>query len=314
MQFTNRTFVFALASLLATGMGVAAAAPQYGAVQAGASAQSQAEANSQVGKSGAQASGSGSTSSSVSASGNAADKSAALSDGTTMNATLTHSLDAKKNKPGDAVEARTTQDVKENGKVVIPKGTRLVGHVTRAQARGAGQSESVLGVTFDRAELRNGQELSLSNATIQAVAASQNAAQATADNDAMVGGGAVTGTAGSGAAMGGGLTRVAGRTAGGAVGGATANVGAISGTAGNTVGASAGSTVNAAGRSAGAVGGLNTDGMLSANSRGIFGLDGVSLNSAASGTGEGSAIVSPTRNVHLDGGTRMLLRAQGQAR
>jgi hypothetical protein len=318
MQFINRTFVFALASLLATGMGVAAAAPQSAAVQAGASAQSQAGANSQVGKSGAQASGSGSTSSSVSASGNAADKSAALSDGTTMNATLTHSLDAKKNKPGDSVEARTTQDVKENGKVVIPKGTRLVGHVTRAQARGAGQSESVLGVTFDRAELRNGQELSLSNATIQAVAASQNAAQATADNDAMVGGGAVSGTAGSGAAMGaatgGGLTNVAGRTAGGAVGGATANVGAISGTAGNTVGTAAGSTVNAAGRSAGAVGGLNTDGMMSANSRGIFGLDGMSLNSAASGTAEGSAIVSPTRNVHLDGGTRMLLRAQGQAR
>ena len=49
--------------------------------------------------------------------------------------TLANSLDAKKNKPGDRVEARTTQDVKQDGKVVLKKGTHLVGHVTQAQAR-----------------------------------------------------------------------------------------------------------------------------------------------------------------------------------
>jgi hypothetical protein len=317
MHFTNRTAVLALAGLLATSVGRAWAAPQSGGVQASASAQSQAGASAQAGKAnglGTEASGSGSASSSVSASGSAADKSVALSDGTTMNATLTHSLDVKKNKPGDPVEARTTRDVKQNGKVVIPRGTRLVGHVTQAQARGGGQSESTLGVAFDRAELRDGRQVPLNNATIQAVAASQSAAQATTgDSDVMATGGATTAVSASGGAIGG-LTNAAGRTAGGAVGGASSNVGAISSTAGHTAGTAAGSTVNATGRSAGAVGGLDTQGMLAANSRGAFGLDSMSLNSAASGAAEGSAIVSGTRNVHLDGGTQMLLRAQGQAR
>ena len=142
----------------------------------------------------------------------------ALSEGTTMNAALAGSLDVKKNKPGDRIEARTTQDVKQDGKVVLRKGTHLIGHVTEVQARAKDQTQSQLGVAFDHAELRDGQQVPL-NASIQALAAAQSTAQASAgDDDLIASGGGAASAAGSGAAGGG---RAVGGAAGGALGGAT---------------------------------------------------------------------------------------------
>src|SRR6476659_3448343 len=88
---------------------------------------------SAYGQAGAQASGKGAASSSASA--QEGQNSASLSSGTAMNAALSQPIDAKKNKPGDAVTARTTEATKSEGKVVIPKGSKLVGHVTEAKAR-----------------------------------------------------------------------------------------------------------------------------------------------------------------------------------
>ena len=47
-----------------------------------------------------------------------------------MGATLNKSVDARHAKVGDQVTAKTTGAVKSDGKVVIPKGSTLVGHVT----------------------------------------------------------------------------------------------------------------------------------------------------------------------------------------
>jgi len=52
--------------------------------------------------------------------------------------------------------------------------------------------------------------------------------------------------------------------------------------------------------------------MLNSSSTGVIGLQGLSLNSEASNATQGSVIVSSTKNVHLDSGTRLLLRAQAQ--
>jgi hypothetical protein len=230
-----------------------------------------------------------------------------LSEGTMMNAALASSLDVKKNKPGDRIEARTTQDVKQDGKVVLRKGTRLVGHVTEAQVRAKDQTQSELGVAFDHAELRDGQQVPL-NASIQALAAAQSSAQASAGDDDLIasgGGGAAAG--GAGAVRGGaGLAGGALRTTSGTVGGVGSGVG---GTANGVVG----SGVNAAGHTTGVVGGLNAGGALESNSRGVFGLDGLSLNSSASSATQGSMIVSSTRNVHLESGTQMVLQVAGRA-
>jgi hypothetical protein len=277
-----------------------AAAQNSASVQGGTSAQSQTSV--QTNNSSARATGSGSGAASASA--NEGQRSANISDGTKIDASLENSLDAKKNKPGDRVEARTTKDVKQDGNVVLKKGTRLVGHVTQTQARAGGQSQSQLGIVFDHAVLKNGNEVPF-NATIQALALAQSSAAATAGADDMMASGSGMGAA-SGAA----------RSGGGLLSGAASTTGATAGSVVNTassVPVNAGGTLNTATHSAGAVGGLTSEGNLTSNSAGVFGMQGLSIDSAASNATQGSMIVSSTRNVHLDSGTQMLLSATGKA-
>src|SRR5213594_2607704 len=160
-------------------MSVAAQA-QTGA-QAGA--QSSSQASVQAGQTQAQASGNASTSTSASAQNGQANGS--LAAGTAFNAALSSPIDSKKCKPGDAVNAHSTEAVKSEGKTVIPKGAKLVGHVTQASARAKGESESSLGIVFDRAILKRGEEIPL-NVAIQALASAQSSASAAgSDMDAM---------------------------------------------------------------------------------------------------------------------------------
>ena len=72
-------------------------------------------------------------------------------------------------------------------------------------------------------------------------------------------------------------------------------------------------TTGVAGASRGAVGGLNAAGQLTSNSRGVFSLNGLSLNSAVANSTQGSLITSAGKNVHLDSGTRMLMVTQAAA-
>lgn len=291
-------------------LGCNAAAYAQAGAQAGSSAGSSTSV--QADKSGAQASGN----STASGSAQAGKNSASLSNGTALNAALSQPVDAKKNKPGDPVAARTTQAAKSDGNVVIPKGSKLVGHVTEAKARAKGQSDSAVGIVFDKAILKNGQEIPL-NVTIQALAATQTAAGSSVGEDGLAaGGGAVGGATATGRAAGGGVlggaTSTAGATAG-AVTNTAANVGGVAGGAAGAAGGAVNSTANVASASKGAVGGLNSAGQLTSNSQGVFGLQGLNLNSAASNSTQGSLITSTSRNVHLDSGTQLLLVAQGQA-
>lgn len=303
----NRVAILLMAGILVP---AAAYAQTAAGAQAEASAQSQADANVNTQRAGVQASGSDSASAQANGSAEAGKNALALSEGTTMNAALAGSLDVKKNKPGDRIEARTTQDVKQDGKVVLRKGTHLIGHVTEVQARAKDQTQSQLGVAFDHAELRDGQQVPL-NASIQALAAAQSTAQASAgDDDLIASGGGAASAAGSGAAGGG---RAVGGAAGGALGGATRAVGSTAGGVGNAGNSVLGSTVSGAAHSTGAVGGLGASGALASNSKGVFGLQGLSLDSAASSTTHGSLIVSSTRNVHLESGTQMVLQVAGRA-
>ena len=284
----------------------AAAQSQTGA-QAGA--QSGSSASVEAGKTQAQASGSGSAASSGSAQNGQANGS--LASGTAFNAALSSPIDSKKCKPGDAVNAHTTEPVKSEGKTVIPKGSKLVGHVTQASARANGQSESALGIVFDKAILKSGQEVPL-NVAIQALASAQSStAVAGPDTDMMGGMGASA--AGTGAAGGRGALGGVTSAAGGSVGTVTNTAANVGGVAGGTVNSAANAGGNIAGASRGAVGGLNAAGQLTSNSQGVFGLNGLNLNAAASNATEGSVITSAGKNVHLDSGTRMLLVSQAQA-
>src|SRR6266436_1196654 len=109
-----------------------------------------------------------------------------LNAGSTVQAELTKSIDVRKNKPGDEVVAKTTQDVKSDGHVVLPKGSKIVGRVTQAQARAKGQEESQLGMAFDHAVLKDGTQVPAAF-TIQAIGRSESeaAAATAAETDSM---------------------------------------------------------------------------------------------------------------------------------
>lgn len=73
-------------------------------------------------------------------------------------ALLDHSLDAKKAKQGDAVTAKLAQNVQVSDQQALPKNTVLEGHVDQVQPS-EHKSDSMMVVTFDKAKLKDGQEL-----------------------------------------------------------------------------------------------------------------------------------------------------------
>jgi len=268
-----------------------------------ASASQQTDAQSsreKQGKSKAKASGSANADSSQSASMGAGEMS--LATGSTLNAVLTKSVDSKKAKEGDEVTAKTTSTTKAVGQRTIPKGTKLIGHITKANARAKGDSESALGILFDRAEVAKGREVPI-HAVVQALAVNTaNASMAASDEPmgSMQPSGGATGGGTNGGNSGGGLV-------GGTVAGAartvdnTANAGAN--VAGSAVGSASG-TVNRAGSGVGTTAGST----LSASSQGVVGLPGYTLDAAATNATQGSVITSTGKNVKLDSGTQMVLR------
>lgn len=221
--------------------------------------------------------------------------SSSLATGTTILATLAKSVDAKKAKQGDEVTARAAQNVVSSGSVVIPRGSKLIGHVTDVKAREKGQNESSLGIAFDKAVLKNGQEVPL-QASIRAIAAGPNNTSANSPMPDMGGAGIDTGGSSNG-----GMNGDMGSRSGG-MGGPPNSTGSPVGTPGNTpgnVGGAAGNTVNSAGRTpAPATGELNP------GSQGVIGLQGLTLNQA----GNSCVISSNSKNVKLDSGTQLLLQ------
>jgi len=203
--------------------------------------------------------------------------------GTLINAELAGSLDSKKVKPGDAVKARTASDLKStDGRTILPKGTNIVGHVTQASARSAGQPDSSLGLVFDKANLKSGQEIPL-NAIVQAVGAPPSSSVDTNQpptgepaRGSLGGPGGQTASRGNGGMSGAPSTPAPNRTDDPYPGGVSPS-----------------DAENA-----------NT-GQWDANTRGVVGLRSLSLNPA--GDGKGSVITSTGKNVHLDSGTRLLL-------
>lgn len=283
-----RTMTILAAALLTT------AAPAM-AQSAGGGAQAGASTQAQAGGVSAQ------TSANAAASANASQE-GSLAAGTALSAQLDQTVDSKKAKPGDAVTAKTVDAIRANGKTILPKGTKLVGHVTKATAKSKGDAESMLAVQFDHAILKGGQEIPL-QASVQALAAAQSVTSATVGGDDLQPAGP---TGGGGGGRAGGAVGGATNAAGSAVGGAASTVGRTAGEATGAVNSTVGGAANA---SRGGTG-LGAGGQLVATSRGVFGLEGLALGANASNSEEGSVITSTGKNVHLDSGTRMLLVTQ----
>jgi hypothetical protein len=199
---------------------------------------------------------------------------------------LSSSVDSKKVKVGDKVEARTTDAMLEDGKEMVPKGAKLEGHVTEATARSKGDNGSTLAIQFDRAIPKKGEEIPL-DVLIVAVAPPENdfsGGSAGPGNDPMSNRGAAA--------------------AGGSPMGSARSQNPTSGTPTYPSAGSAGSPSESPATSG--------PGQLPANSRGVYGLRDLKLMMSNSGTSQTTVLTSTGKNVHLDGGTRLLLVGQAQ--
>ena len=216
-----------------------------------------------------------------------------IAPGSVIPAQLTKGVDAKKAKTGDEVVAKVTQDMKtSSGEVLVPKDTKIVGHVTEAQPRSKEQKESQVAIAFDRAVMKNGSEVQLPM-SIQAIIGEQNNPNAPGGNEQTSSGGAYsspTGTSG-GAAAGG-----SGRTSGAGSAGAqpTPLPSAGTSTAGSNSQTEAGSRPQITGQT-----------------QGVVGISNLKL-SPGSNPSQGSVVSSDKNNVKLDSGTLLLLKVNPQ--
>ena len=219
------------------------------------------------------------TSPSQAPSGNSAQTTNHLAPGVVIPAELSKSIDAKKAKQGDKVEARTSMDLLSHGQVVIPRDTKIVGHVTEAKAHSKESPDSRVAIAFDTIAMKDGRQLTM-QAAIQAIARPLQ--------DNAVGVSAPMGESG-------GMPQGGAPPTGGMSGSPTRAPDTSSpypqGTAsGNSSQATTGMAVAPLGPS----------------SQGVVGISGLTLAPSAMA----SVVSSEKDNVHLDSGTQLLLKTQ----
>ena len=220
---------------------------------------------------------------------------APLSIGTAFNATLVDVIDTRRAKPGDPVTAEVVENVAYERTVIFPKGTKVVGHILRATSGGRGRAGSALFVQFDKAILKDGQEVLL-NAGIQALAVSQVAPQSDTER---------SGTDGA--------TSAENSSAEPLVEGAepasttSTNDALIVSTIYDTSRRGLRPPLFAA---PAAEGELNSDGMFTPDSKGAFGRPDVKVYTPTSQGSHGTVLLSAKKHMHLDSGTRLLLVVQ----
>src|SRR5579872_7176961 len=81
---------------------------------------------------------------------------------------VTKTLDSSKLKDGDTFEVETAGSFKLADGTLVPKGSKISGHVTTAKARSKGDPDSQLTLAFDKLNISGGKQLSLKG-DVQAV-------------------------------------------------------------------------------------------------------------------------------------------------
>jgi hypothetical protein len=214
---------------------------------------------------------------------------APLGVGTAFNASLDDTLDTRKTRTGDPVTAETAEDVCYERSVIFPKGTKVIGHIVRVTSGGRGRAGSAIFIQFDKALLKDGQEVIL-NAGIQALAVGAVAPMPSdADAPKSVNGPPQALPVEDNAA------------------GATATDALVV------------STIYEAPRAPlraphaaplVAEGEFTSDGLFTLESKGAFGRPDVKVYTPTSEGSHGTVLLSTRKNMHLDGGTRLLLVVQ----
>jgi hypothetical protein len=217
-------------------------------------------------------------------------------------------LNTQSAKAGDRVIVKITQTVMTVDGTEVPKGSRLLGHVTAAQAYTNGGTNSQLKIAFDRVELHGGKSVAI-HSVIQSVAPPRREASDAGYDGAGAG-------MGNGPTMGGGAGGMGGQNSMGGQGG-------LGGRSAGSVGAGApgaGQVDTSGDRNAGGPTNpmaANIPASMPGPMYGVIqlsdslaprytGFPGVMLQADASGAASGT-LFAANGNIRLDAGTRLVL-------
>ncbi len=198
-------------------------------------------------------------------------------------ATLAKSVDSKKVKAGDEIDARLSVSLTNASGTQIPAGSRIVGHVTDVKSKAKGDPQSSLTFAFEKIVLKNGQDMPL-HAVPQAIGMPQMMSDAAVSPDDNP------------------------RTSGGSPsGGMRGNTNRSSGSGTAATGSSAAPSDPMSGGMP--VGGAQANnGPLPQNATGAVGMRGLTLDSQSNG----AVVSSDSKSVKLEEGTQLVLRVLPQ--
>ncbi|MBI3474929.1 MAG: hypothetical protein HY010_04305 [Acidobacteria bacterium] len=198
--------------------------------------------------------------------------------GTIIPIELSKSLDTRKAKVGDKIEAKLPADLLAHGKIVIPRETKVYGHVTDVKAHGKESPGSKVAIAFDTIAMKKGSEVPI-QVVVQAVGRPLQLVDSPAHMSEGAGVSAATASVGSGT-------------------GATSPSRAQERVAAIPINGAAGTESDTPPPT--------TMAPLGPTSKGIVGMKGLALEVS----GQTSTISSQTDNVKLESGTQMNLRVQ----
>jgi hypothetical protein len=115
-----------------------------------------------------------------------------------VTAELTGKLDSKTAKAGDSVVLKTTEKATMADGTVIPKGTKIMGHVTEAQPYVANSDNGRITLQFEQAQLKGGQNVPIKSAIQTVTPAGSDTASSDTGGGMPMGGGAAGGAVPSG--------------------------------------------------------------------------------------------------------------------
>ena len=188
-------------------------------------------------------------------------------------AVLIKAVESRNATAGQELSLRTISDVAVNGKVIIPRESNLVGHVTAAATKGKDEPQSILSIVIDKAIRNDGVEIPL-QAIIAAVAAPQNKSLTSDPTYGMMHSNEPKMT----------------------------DVGPGSTSSATKAGS------NSAVATAGLKGGMDEALSLNENSQGAVGYEGISISWRLSAPPPVTVFSSKSKNVKLEAGTQVLLR------
>lgn len=186
-----------------------------------------------------------SSSSEAAASANGAGKTVNIASGTRLAGELQNTIDVRKAKVGDEVVLKTTQAIKSEGRTVVKKGARLIGHVTEVSKKTEANAESRVAILFDRLETGS------LDIAITATIASISRSQVNNDRAAVGMDGGGSSSVSSQTQASGQQTSSSGSVVGGVVGGVTNSVGGV-------VDATSATTANVLGTTSSVAGGATS--------------------------------------------------------